>query len=60
VELEKTSVGVGQDAIVKLRYEPAGKPVPSGLTVKLIIQPFNQTFPISVAFAGPAKESSNQ
>ncbi len=49
-ELDKTSVNAGEDAVLKLRYQPADDQ-PAPVIVRLTIEPFNQTFPISVSFA---------
>jgi hypothetical protein len=52
-ELDKTSVNAGEDAVLKLRYEPTGEDRPGSLTVQLTVLPFNQSFPVSVNFVKP-------
>jgi hypothetical protein len=49
--IEKADVGANQDAMVTLHFEPGKVPPPLALTMKLIVQPLNQTFPITVKFA---------
>jgi hypothetical protein len=49
-ELDKTSVNAGGNAVVKLRYEPNGKPPESPVTLRLMIAPFNQAFTVTVKF----------
>jgi hypothetical protein len=49
--VDKNDVGANQDLIVTLHYEPGKVPPPLALTMKLTVQPLNQTFPITVKFA---------
>jgi hypothetical protein len=49
-ELDKTSVNAGENAMLKLRYEPGDKPPGSPVTVRLIIAPFGQVFTATVKF----------
>jgi hypothetical protein len=49
-ELDKTSLKAGDDAVVKLRYEPSEKPPESPVTLRLMIAPFNQVFTVTVKF----------
>ena len=49
-ELDKTSVNAGENAVVKLRYEPGDKPPASSVTVRLVVAPFNQVFAIALKF----------
>jgi hypothetical protein len=60
VELDKTAVSSGENATLKLRYEPSGEGSPQTVTVRLIVEPFNQSFPILVNFAAASEKSSNQ
>jgi hypothetical protein len=48
--VEKNDVGSNEDVAVTLHYEPGKKPPPLALTIKLYIEPFHQTFPITVKF----------
>jgi hypothetical protein len=58
--LDKVDVGANQNAVLKLSYDPpagsgsAPKSMPQGVTVKLFVQPFNQTFTVNVHFGSPA------
>jgi hypothetical protein len=48
--LDKTNVNAGQDVAVKLHYE--GKEMPANpVTVRVMVAPFNQMFPVTVKFA---------
>lgn len=50
-KLEKANVGANEDTTVTLHYEPGKVPPPLGVTLKLIVEPLGQTFPITVKFA---------
>jgi hypothetical protein len=54
-ELDKTELNVGENAIVKLRYMPKGKAQQPPISLRLIVEPFNQEFDISVTFGAPAQ-----
>jgi hypothetical protein len=54
VTLDKTDLRDGEDAILKIAYEPSTGAVPQPFTVRVFMQPFNQTFPITVRFAAKA------
>ena len=53
--LDKAQLGPNEDAVLKLHYEPAGKAAPSPTMLRLVVQPFNQVFPVAVKFGAPAK-----
>src|SRR5258708_22179699 len=59
VELDKTDVNGGDNALIKLRYAPSPEgddALPSSpIVVRVFVAPFNQTVPITVKFASPAK-----
>jgi hypothetical protein len=67
--LDKVDVGMNENAVLKLRYDPpagasaagggSARPspaqaMPQAVTVKLFMQPFNQIFPVTVHFGSPA------
>jgi hypothetical protein len=49
--LEKADVAANEDVAIILHYEPGKAPAPLGLTITLDVEPFHQTFPITVKFA---------
>lgn len=52
--LEKTNPRAGEDVALKIQYDPTGKDSPPRpLTVRVIVAPFNQVFPVTVKFANP-------
>jgi hypothetical protein len=53
-ELDKTTLNAGENATLKLRYEPASKEA-KPLTLRLIVSPFNQEIAINVKF-GPGRQ----
>lgn len=59
-ELEKTSLGMGEDTVLELRYTPAGEPPKGPTRVNLRLQPFNQVFSVAVTFAARATEAPRQ
>jgi hypothetical protein len=50
-ELDKVTVNAGENAILKVRYEPTGKDPGPSPVLRLTVQPFNQVLTISVKFA---------
>lgn len=58
VELDKTDLHAGENAILKLQYDPADKDPKPSFTMRLTVRPFNQVFTISVKFAPSAKEAA--
>jgi hypothetical protein len=58
-ELDKTDVNAGENAVVKVHFEPpadlAVGAVPSSFTLRLIMEPFSREFPINVKFVPPSK-----
>lgn len=57
-KLDKANLNFRQDATLEISYDPAGAPPkkPLGaITLNLVVLPFNQTFPVTVKFAPPAK-----
>ncbi len=55
-ELDKTDLKAGENAVLKLFYEPAGEVSNSSVTVRLVIEPFNQVLPVTVKLASPSKQ----
>lgn len=57
--LDKTDVNTGENAIVKVHYDPpANLPpgaIPANFTLQLVMEPFSIRFPVTVRFSGPAK-----
>src|SRR5579862_6641688 len=50
--LDRTNVNAGEDVGLKIHYNPSGKEgAPSPVTVRVIVAPFNQAFPVTVKFA---------
>jgi hypothetical protein len=50
--LDKTNINAGEDVGLKIHYDPAGKNgAPGPVTVRVIVAPFNQAFPVTVKFA---------
>jgi hypothetical protein len=50
--LDKKEVRAGEDVVLKIHYDPAGKSTaPAPFTVRVIVTPFNQAFSIAVKFA---------
>jgi hypothetical protein len=52
-ELDKTSVNAGENAMLKIAYEPEGQPPATEVAVRLMVRPFNQVFTVNVKFADP-------
>jgi hypothetical protein len=52
-EVEKADVNAGQNTMVKIRYEPAGKIPDAPVVLRLLVEPFHQVFTITVKFAPP-------
>jgi hypothetical protein len=55
-KLDKTNLGLGEDAVLKLSYSPLANgaglvQVPAQAQVRLIVQPFNLVYPVTVKFA---------
>jgi hypothetical protein len=58
VELDKTDLAAGENATVKIRFDPpagSASVQPSNFTIRLTMEPFSRVFPINVKFAAPAK-----
>ncbi len=55
MELDKTNLNINENAIVKVHYEPSEAEHSSVIGVRLIVEPFEQVFPITLKFANPAK-----
>ena len=53
-ELEKSDLNMGEDAVVKVSYEPASPGDKPPVMLRLTVLPFNQVFGITVKFAPPA------
>ena len=53
-ELSKTTLGRGEDAIVKFKYEPAGKLPEKPVMMWLKVEPLGLIFDIEVRFNSPA------
>jgi hypothetical protein len=50
-KLDKTDINGGEDAILKVHYDPQpDAPAPQTVLLKLVMEPFSRTFPISVKF----------
>jgi hypothetical protein len=49
--LDKTDVKAYEDVTITLEYKPGSTPPPLAVTMKLLVQPLGQTFPITVKFA---------
>ena len=58
-ELDKSSVNGGEDAVVKITYEPATPEEKAPVSLRLTVLPFNQEFGITVKFAPPHKDSQD-
>jgi len=53
--LDKSDVGPNENAVLKMTYDPAvAGPMPPNAIVRLVIEPFHQTFDVAVKFAAPA------
>lgn len=50
VQIEHTEIAAGQDAIVKMSFEPADSDPKPPINVRLTIEPFNQVFNVAVKF----------
>jgi hypothetical protein len=51
-EADKTAVGPGQDAVIKIHFDPKNAPEsPAGFTLRVVMQPFGREFPIAIKFA---------
>ncbi|MGD1096969.1 MAG: hypothetical protein ABSB35_33880 [Bryobacteraceae bacterium] len=55
VQVDKAEVAAGEDAVVKLSYEPADPNPKPSITVRLTIEPFNQVFNVAVKFGVSAQ-----
>jgi hypothetical protein len=53
VELNKNNVNAGEDAVLKIEYEPIDKGPKTPVTIQLMLEPFNTRFAITVTFAEP-------
>ena len=50
--LDKANVNAGEDVALKIHYDPASQTdAPRPVTVRVMVAPFNQTFPVTVKFS---------
>jgi len=59
-ELDKSDLNAGENAVLKMRYEPAGKTPQNPVMLRLTVEPFHQVFTITVKFAAPSKEQADR
>jgi hypothetical protein len=55
VQMDKAEVAAGEDAVVRLSYEPADPGPKPSVDVRLTIEPFSQVFNVAVKFGVPAQ-----
>ncbi len=60
--LDKTDVGMNQDAVLKVTYSPAANGaelsrLPQSMIVRLFVEPFNLVYPVTVRFAAPTAQN---
>ena len=48
---DKRDLRAGEDAVIKLHYEPGKKPPPTQAMVRVVVEPFDTAYPITVRFA---------
>lgn len=59
-ELNKTELNAGENAVLKVSYQPPDKDPRPPLTLRLTVAPFNQVFTIAVSFGAPSKEAARK
>jgi len=56
-ELDGSDVNGGKDAVIKIRFDPtAAPPSPANFTLRVIMEPFDRIFPVSIKFAPRTQE----
>ena len=51
-ELDKTDVGAGENATIKIHFDPKDAPAtPASFTLRLVTEPFDRVVPITIKFA---------
>jgi hypothetical protein len=55
-ELEKSDLNMGQDAVVKVRYEPVSPEMKPARLLRIMVLPFNQVLEVRVKFAPSANQ----